>query len=311
MTRMMSCATAIRFRDEAAVLFAASYLPRSCSRSRAARIPPRCCGSRRAGATALESRPEADRRHGRSRPAQGVGARGARGEAARRRRSRSSTARCAGPARKPKTGIQEAARNARYRLLAEAARKARRAAHPHRAYARRPGRDGAVPAGARQRAERACAGWRQRRAGSGARRRRPSMLVRPLLAIPKARLHRDPQGAANIAFADDPSNRDPRFTRPRLRALMPRSRAEGLDARTARQPRAAGGTRRGRADRARGRRGGSSPCRPGAFGRRPGRSVRRGILRAACRDRRCGCSAGRSRGSATKARSSLASSRAL
>ena len=37
-------------------------------------------------------------------------------------------ARCAGPAAKPKTGLQEAARAARYRLLADAARKAK-AAH--------------------------------------------------------------------------------------------------------------------------------------------------------------------------------------
>ena len=46
------------------------------------------------------------------------------------------------------------------------------------------------------------------------------ILVRPLLGIPKARLIATLQ-AANIAFADDPTNRDPAYTRARLRASMP------------------------------------------------------------------------------------------
>jgi tRNA(Ile)-lysidine synthase len=54
-------------------------------------------------------------------------------------------------------------------------------------------------------------------------------LVRPLLAVPKQRLIATLQ-AQRVAFADDPSNRDPRFTRARLRALMPALAAEGLDA---------------------------------------------------------------------------------
>ena len=36
--------------------------------------------------------------------------------------------------------------------------------------------------------------------------------------------------AARIAYSDDPSNRDPRFTRTRLRALMPNLAREGLSA---------------------------------------------------------------------------------
>jgi tRNA(Ile)-lysidine synthase len=56
------------------------------------------------------------------------------------------------------------------------------------------------------------------------------MLVRPLLDIPKARLIAT-LARAKIEFADDPSNRDPRFTRARLRGLMPTLAREGLDAR--------------------------------------------------------------------------------
>ena len=61
----------------------------------------------------------------------------------------------------------------------------------------------------------------------GAKRR--SSLVRPLLDIAKVRLVATLH-AARIAFADDPSNRDPRFTRVRLRGLMPALAGEGLTA---------------------------------------------------------------------------------
>jgi tRNA(Ile)-lysidine synthase len=56
------------------------------------------------------------------------------------------------------------------------------------------------------------------------------VLVRPLLDIPKARLIAT-LAAMGMSFVDDPTNRDPRFTRPRLRELMPALAAEGLDAR--------------------------------------------------------------------------------
>jgi tRNA(Ile)-lysidine synthase len=47
------------------------------------------------------------------------------------------------------------------------------------------------------------------------------------LEVPKARLVATLR-AARISYADDPTNRDPRFTRPRLRALMPLLAREGL-----------------------------------------------------------------------------------
>ena len=55
------------------------------------------------------------------------------------------------------------------------------------------------------------------------------LLVRPLLGISKAQLIAT-LSKAKIAFADDPTNRDTNFTRPRLRALMPQLAAEGGDA---------------------------------------------------------------------------------
>jgi tRNA(Ile)-lysidine synthase len=56
------------------------------------------------------------------------------------------------------------------------------------------------------------------------------LLARPLLNVPKARLIAT-LARARIDFADDPTNRDPAFTRPRLRALLPALAAEGGDAR--------------------------------------------------------------------------------
>ena len=54
-------------------------------------------------------------------------------------------------------------------------------------------------------------------------------IARPLLGIPKARLIATLE-LANIPFADDPTNRDVAYTRPRLRALLPALAAEGLTA---------------------------------------------------------------------------------
>ncbi len=130
---------------------------------------------------------------------------------------------------KPKTGLQEAARTARYRLLATAAT---RAGYEHILtahtlddqaetvlfrLARGSGLTGLagmayaspVPAGGQ-----------------------PAIfLVRPLLPVPKGRLIATLK-SAGVDHNEDPTNRDPRFARTRLRALMPHLASEGLDARS-------------------------------------------------------------------------------
>lgn len=55
-------------------------------------------------------------------------------------------------------------------------------------------------------------------------------IVRPLLQVPKSRLIATLE-KARIPFADDPTNRDTAFTRPRWRKLMPELAREGVDAR--------------------------------------------------------------------------------
>lgn len=126
---------------------------------------------------------------------------------------------------KPKTGLQEKAREARYALLASAAKKARAnfllTAHTLDDQAEtvlfRLLRGSGVSGLQAMAQVSPCPGapWLK--------------LARPLLAIPKARLIATLQ-QAGISFADDPSNRDPRHARPRLRALMPQLEAEGLSA---------------------------------------------------------------------------------
>jgi tRNA(Ile)-lysidine synthase len=55
-------------------------------------------------------------------------------------------------------------------------------------------------------------------------------LTRPFLNVSKSRLVATLK-KAKVDFTDDPTNRDMNFTRPRIRALMPRLAAEGGDAR--------------------------------------------------------------------------------
>jgi len=124
---------------------------------------------------------------------------------------------------KPKTGLPAAAREARYGLLAQAAR-SYGATHILTAHTRDDQAETLLMRMAR---------------GSGLAglvamvrqsEREGVVLARPFLQVSKSRL-----GAtltrAKLGFAIDPSNRDLSFTRPRFRALMPALAAEGCDSR--------------------------------------------------------------------------------
>src|SRR6267378_2303338 len=124
---------------------------------------------------------------------------------------------------KPKTGLPAAARTARYRLLAQAAR-ASGATHILTAHTRddqaetvmmrllRGSGIGGLAAMARQ------------------SERDGVLLARPFLQVSKSQLVATLK-KAKIGYADDPTNRDTNFTRPRLRAIMPVLAAEGGDTR--------------------------------------------------------------------------------
>ncbi len=126
---------------------------------------------------------------------------------------------------KPKTGLQETARNARYALLAKAAAKAgaRYVLTAHTLD------DQAETVLLRLLRGSGLSGLQAMQTMSPYPDQPGLVLARPLLALPKARLIAT-LGKAGIAFADDPSNRDPRHTRARLRTLMPALAAEGLSA---------------------------------------------------------------------------------
>jgi tRNA(Ile)-lysidine synthase len=127
---------------------------------------------------------------------------------------------------KPKTGLPEAARIARYRLLAEAAS---REGFTHIVTAHTLD-DQAETVLFRLARGSGLTGLAAMARGASLPGERELVLLRPLLGIPKVRLIAT-LAAANIAFADDPSNRDPRFTRARLRTILPALAREGLDAR--------------------------------------------------------------------------------
>ena len=124
--------------------------------------------------------------------------------------------------RKPKSGLQEAARAARYALLLSLAREIRAAAivtaHTRDDQAEtvlhRIGRGSGVTglSGIRPRSE-----------------REGIAILRPLLGVAKARCEAT-LGKENISYALDPTNLDPKYLRPRLRALAPLLAKEGIDA---------------------------------------------------------------------------------
>jgi len=142
---------------------------------------------------------------------------------------------------KPSTGLQEQARAARYRLIAAAADRAH-ASCVLTAHTLDDQAETILFRMARGSGLTGLAGIVRMRPlvmpalpHPGGRRGKPEpganvFLVRPLLDVAKARLIATLR-AANIPCADDPSNRDPRFARARLRALAPALAAEGLDAR--------------------------------------------------------------------------------
>jgi tRNA(Ile)-lysidine synthase len=131
---------------------------------------------------------------------------------------------------KPATGIADAARDARYRLLDEHARDLAAStgatiavvtAHHEddqaETVAMRLARGAGVDGLAAMRPERALL------EGS------PVALLRPLLAFPKSRLLATLE-ALGVAFVDDPTNRDLRFERPRVRQMLPALEALGIKA---------------------------------------------------------------------------------
>src|SRR3954447_20587329 len=114
---------------------------------------------------------------------------------------------------KPDTGLPAAARAARYRLLAQSARRSG-ATHILTAHTRDDQAETLLMRMLRGSGIAGLAAMARESERDGV------WLARPLLDVPKSQLVAT-LTRAKIAFADDPTNRDVSFTRPRLRALMP------------------------------------------------------------------------------------------
>jgi tRNA(Ile)-lysidine synthase len=124
---------------------------------------------------------------------------------------------------KPKTGLPAAARAARYHLLARAAR-AHGATHIFTAHTRDDQAETLLMRLMRGSGIAGLAAMARQSERNGL------LLARPLLHVAKSQLVATLK-KARVGFADDPTNRDPNFTRPRIRAVMPALAAEGGDAR--------------------------------------------------------------------------------
>ncbi len=123
---------------------------------------------------------------------------------------------------KPKTGLPAAARAARYDLLAQVGRRYN-AQHILTAHTQDDQAETVLMRLVRG------SGLIGLAAMTPETVRGDMVVVRPLLSVPKARLIAT-LNSATIDFADDPTNRDAAYTRPRLRALLPALASEGFDA---------------------------------------------------------------------------------
>ena len=124
---------------------------------------------------------------------------------------------------KPKTGLPAAARAARYRLLVQAAR-ANGATHVLTAHTRDDQAETLLMRMLRGSGIAGLAAMARESERDGL------LLARPLLNVSKSQLIATLK-KAKISFADDLTNRDLNFTRPRIRAVLPVLAAEGGDTR--------------------------------------------------------------------------------